>query len=209
MYKLRCFTDYDSEEKWLSRMAEQGYQLKSTAFGYTFSPAPPEKSVIRIDYRTFATHKDFIDYCALFEDSGWRHIAGTRHSGAQYFKKIGPDGSDDIFSDSLSRAGRYKRLSNMWLSVGVVWIPFLPIALNSDWMTLEGFYHPKALYLTPGLWEMDGFAFWSHFLFETPFALFRGFSVFFWMAIIGLYLFYAFRSWRLYKQTLREDESRR
>lgn len=202
MKKFKFFSNYDKEEKWLSKMAKQGYQLKSVSFGYSFYPAPPEQVVIRIDYRTFKNNQDFLNYCTLFEDSGWQHIAGSKQSGSQYFKKINSVGDNDIFSDSFSRAGRYKRLSNMWLSFSVVWLPFLVVMFTSDWLKADGFLNPKELYLTPGLWEMSGFNFWRHFLFETPFALLRGFSVFFWFIIVLFYLFYAIKSWCLYKKTL-------
>lgn len=32
---------------------------------------------------------------------------------------------------------------------------------------------PGMIFLTPGLWEMQGMAFWRAFLFELPFALMR------------------------------------
>ena len=194
MTKFKLFFNFDKEEKWLMRMAEQGYQLKSTAFGYNFYYAQPENAIFKIDYRTFKSNQDFLDYCALFEDSGWKHIAGTKQSGTQYFKKLHKDGDEDIFSDSFSRAGRYKRLSNMWLSLSVVWLPLLVIMLTSDWLNMDGFLNPKTLYLTPGLWEMNGLQFWRHFLFETPFALLRGYSVFLWIAVVLLYMFFAIKS---------------
>jgi hypothetical protein len=202
MIKFKFFTDFEKEEKWLCDMAEKGYQLVGVYFWYTFIPAPPEKATIRIDYRTFKNNRDFSDYCTLFEDSGWRHIAGKKQNGPQYFKKMGAAGDDDIFSDSFSRAGRYKRLSNMWLTFTAIWAPFAVVSLTSGWMKTDGFLDPKSLYLTPGLWEMSGPAFWGAFWFETPFALMRGFSLIFWIAIILLYIFFALKSWWLYKKTL-------
>jgi len=206
MHKFRIFFNFDKEEKWLTKMAEQGYQLKSIAFGYNFYSVQPENAILKIDYRTFKNNQDFLDYCSLFEDSGWRHIAGTKQSGSQYFKKLSVDSDEDIFSDSISRAGRYKRFSGMWLSLSIVWLPFLVIMLTSDWLKIDGFLNTKALYFTPGLWEMSGFDFWRHFLFETPFALIRGYSIFLWISVVLLYLFSAIKSWSLYRKTITQND---
>lgn len=53
------------------------------------------------------------------------------------------------------------------------------------------FTDPKALYYTPGLWEKTGAAFWTAFLFETPFALGRGFAWLLFPLLIGLYLIFS------------------
>ena len=54
---------------------------RKTMFGYEFEPTKPDHAKIKVDYRTFKKQEDFEDYCALFEDSGWEHIAGTKSSG--------------------------------------------------------------------------------------------------------------------------------
>ena len=110
MKKFKPFLNYEKEERWLADMASQGYHLKEVGFGYSFESAPPEQVVIKIDYRRFKKEQDFLDYLALFEDSGWQHISGTKNIGFQYFKKTNSDSTEDIFSDTTSRAGRYKRL---------------------------------------------------------------------------------------------------
>jgi hypothetical protein len=35
----------------------------------------------------FKNNSDLQDYLALFRDSGWEHISGSKNSGTQYFKK--------------------------------------------------------------------------------------------------------------------------
>jgi hypothetical protein len=76
MWRLKFFLDFEKEEKWLEEMAWKGYQLKSNAFSYKFRIAKLEYATIKIDHRIFNRRKDFINYCTLFEDSGWKHIAG-------------------------------------------------------------------------------------------------------------------------------------
>ncbi|WP_346816712.1 DUF2812 domain-containing protein [Clostridium septicum] len=200
MKKFKCFTNFIKEEKWLNEMANEGYRLKNVSFGYTFEKSKPENSIIKIDYRKFKTKDDFIDYCTLFEDSGWEHIVGTMYSGIQYFKKVNTSSSyEDIFSDNLSKAAVYKRLSLMWFNLAISYIVvFLPL-LYAGYIDISALIKPKNLYYTPGLWSMTGSDFWFHFLFETPFALGRGFLWIIFPVFIILYLIASFKSQRLYK----------
>lgn len=174
MRKFKFFIDYNKEEKWLHEMSIRGHELIDVSCGYNFGLAEPKNTIIRIDFRIFKNQDDFTDYCTLFEDSGWRHIAGTKYSGTQYFKNIREDSADDIFSDAISRAGRYKRLSDMWLSLAVALFPTLVVLVITKSININAMLHPKLLYYTPGLWEMNGIKFWKHFLFESPFAISRG-----------------------------------
>lgn len=125
MYVLKCFLDFTKEEKWLNEMASKGYKLTNKSLRYKFKNIAPKDVIYRIDYRNFKSQKDFIDYCTLFEDSGWKHICGSKSSGNQYFEKISPNSQEDIFSDNLSKASRYKRASNIWLSSSVTYLSLL------------------------------------------------------------------------------------
>lgn len=196
MKKFRIFFRFEKEEKWLERMAGQGFMLSRKSFFYYFRKITPEAKTIRIDYREFKSVQDFSDYCSLFEDSGWKHIAGKKTSGAQYFLKVNSDSTEDIFSDKLSRAGRYKRLSDMWLCCA---IPFIPLLTVFDLNTLSA---PKEWYLTPGLWELEGFRFWWAFLFETPFALMRGIGGLIPVAAVLVYIGFAIKSRLLYRSEM-------
>lgn len=196
MMKFRFFLRLDKEEKWLEHMAQKGWMLSKKSMLYHFCKAVPEKRTIRIDYREMKSAKDFSDYCTLFEDSGWKHIAGTRYSGMQYFLKMKDDGAGDIFSDTISRAGRYKRLSHMWLSGAIVFLPLIPV-LNFDTM-----FSPKEWYYTPGLWELEGVRFWQAFLFETPFALMRGIGCLLPIAGTLIYIGFAMKLRALYRSEI-------
>ena len=155
-------------------MVRSGYQLHSTRLGYKFHPAPPQAVTIRIDYRQFHSKQNFVEYRTLFEDSGWKHLAGTKYSGAQYFQKVNPHGTDDIFSDASSRAGRYKRLADMWFAIAIIYLPFILIGSFTGNLIPYNFFNPRSWFLTPGLWELYGEEFTRRFLFELPFALGRG-----------------------------------
>lgn len=206
MRRIRFFTKLEEEEKWLNDMARQGYLLtRKTLLGYVFEPCGTTNAIIKMDYRIFKKRDDFEDYRALFEDSGWEHIAGTKSSGYQYFKKVDKDqGSIDIFSDVNSRAGRYKRLSDMWATLVCCFIPLMSAVISSGAMDMGVLRDPKALYQTPGLWDLSGEAFWSAFLFETPFALFRGFFWLFIPAMIAMYLYFLYIANKQYNK-MQED----
>jgi hypothetical protein len=203
MRKFRLFIDFQKEEKWLEHMASQGWRLKSNLFTYVFESETPWQANIKIDYRHFRTRQDFLDYCSLFEDSGWQHICGTKNSGTQYFKQVGDGSSEDIFSDDTSRAGRYKRLSDMMLTMFIAFFPLVIIAITQGTLGLEAFTNPRELYLTPGLWDLSGAEFWGAFLFETPFALMRGFSTSIGLLMFMAYVFLTIKSWILYKRATR------
>lgn len=208
MKKYKFFTNLDKEEKWLNDMASQGYRFKKkTIFGYEFELGNIENEIIKMDYRTFKKREDFEDYCALFEDSNWEHIAGTKGSGYQYFRKVGEQGSAEIFSDVNSKAGRYKRLSDMWGMLACSLIPILVALIKTGSINPNVFLNPKLLYYTPGLWELNGVAFWVSFLLETPIALVRGIS---WLIIpimILIYLYFAFKANKQYKKTQQNQMS--
>jgi len=204
MKKFKFFLDFGKEEQWLNKMGSKGYRFQAKhSFGiYSFCTVGPKDTTIRIDYRTFKNQADFLDYQSLFEDSGWKHIAGSKTSGSQYFTKLCSGADEDIFSDKVSRAGRYKRLSNMWISLFSTFLPFMIVLIYTDSINIKAFLNPKLLYYTPGLWEKTASDFWFSFLFETPFAFMRWVS---WLVIpvtITLYLYFAIKSFIYYKQTL-------
>jgi hypothetical protein len=201
MRRYKLFYNLDKEEQWLNDQASQGniFTGKSTG-SYRFLRGKPEKTNIRIDYRVFKKQADFEDYLALFEDSGWKHIAGTKGSGYQYFKQAGGIDTGDIFSDRDSKAARYKRMSRMWASLAAIYIPVFFLLLATKTVDGGAFLQPKELYLTQGLWEKAGTEFWRAFWFETPFALFRGLL---WMSfplMIILYVFFSMKATRQYRR---------
>lgn len=48
MYKLKFFIDFEKEEQWLEQMANDGYHLQDTFFGYHFQKGKPETATIKI-----------------------------------------------------------------------------------------------------------------------------------------------------------------
>ncbi|MFD3136104.1 DUF2812 domain-containing protein, partial [Streptococcus agalactiae] len=52
--------------------------------------------------KKYISKDDYANYITLFEDSGWKHISGSRWGGLHYFQKIKPETSSEIFSDQES-----------------------------------------------------------------------------------------------------------
>ena len=205
MKVFKCFIDFTKEEKWLNEMSHKGYKFTNKSLGYKFKRITPKDVIYKIDYRNFKSNKDFIDYCTLFEDSGWKHIYGSKSSGKQYFEKTSPNSQEDIFSDNLSKASRYKRASNIWLSSSMSYLALLFIFINTGAINFEAFINPKSLYYTPGLWNKTGINFWKSFLFETPFALSRGFIWLIFPIFISFYFYFIYKSNKLYKETINQN----
>ena len=144
--------------------------------------------------------KDLEDYLLLFEDSGWTHLAGDKSSGRQYFMKEDSNANDDIFSDQRSKAERYKRMADVWLNLAISYIPIAVTLYLTKFADFGSILNPKSLYLTPGLWELTGLSFWKAFLFETPFALGRGFAWSIFPVLIILYIIFAIKARVEYKK---------
>lgn len=205
MIWFRFFLDFAKEEKWLNEMARNGYELVGVSVVYTFQRCDPRDILIRVDNRMFRSKGDFNDYCAMFEDSGWQHIAGTKNSGTQYFRRIAENSDEDIFSDRYSKAERYRRLSRMWIYLALYMLFLFGVLLATGTTDLHTIIQPRLVYLTPGLWEKTGVEFWRAFWFETPFAILRAFSIYFFPISLIMYAFFAFKSHRLYLQGLSDE----
>jgi hypothetical protein len=88
----------------------------------------------------------------------------------------------------------------MSFEIAMSFLPLLVVFYLVDIIDFKAFINPKELYLTPGLWDKTGISFWFSFLFETPFALMRGFAWSFMPLTIILYLLFGYRSNKLYLQ---------
>ncbi len=201
MKKFRFYVSFDKEEKWLNEMAIQGWELDRKHTKYEFRKTSPNNTIIKIDYRNFKLKDDFQNYIILFKDYGWEHITGTKTSGKQYFKKIDERAGDDIFSDVYSKAERYKKLSNMWLSLAACYIPIFIAWITTKTFNISAVLNPKLLYYTPGLWQKTGTSFLRAFLIETPFAMMRGGIWFLFPCLIILYTIFAVKARMYYQKT--------
>lgn len=195
MRAFRSFVDFDKEEAWLNRRAAEGWLVVHAGIFYRFTAIAPGSATVRVDYRPTMSATDFDDYRNLFWDGGWQHVAGSRGSGAQYFASFSGETGADIFSDRSSKAERYRRAMAM---TAALLMPFVAIAV-AVWA--QGGI-PDELYLTPGLWEMQGWQFVRAFAFETPFALMRAGLPLLLLGTIVVFLGQLVYQWILYRRAL-------
>jgi hypothetical protein len=173
MKALRTFIDFEKEEAWLNRKADSGQLLNNAGLLYSFNSVKPHTATVRVDYRPQMSPIDFADYLTLFSDAGWRHLAGSRSGGPQYFATFSGNADADIFSEPVSKMQRYRRATTM---SALLLLPLLAVVFSLASLgniSLDSALSPQDWYLTRGLWQMDGWEFTRAFLFETPFVVLR------------------------------------
>ncbi|MGG4534415.1 DUF2812 domain-containing protein [Aneurinibacillus migulanus] len=193
MKKFKLFVDIRKEEAWLNEQLKKGYELvkKSSLGYYQFQKTTDTNQVIKLDFQRHLTKEKLETYIELYEEFGWKHIAGSRFSSIHYWIKE-KDGHDELFSDTPSAGAMVQRMASYYFMMFVVLLILIPSGNG------EIFYlNPKDAYLTPGLWEKQGSHFVQYFLFETPFAFMRlGFT---WLLII-MTVFFAIKYTKCKKQ---------
>jgi hypothetical protein len=205
MKKFKIFADFDKEERFLNTMAGKGFRLakhNTASLWYTFTPAVPAELNYRIDFRQFKNKREYYDYLTLFGESGWEHICGSYHSGSHYFLPAkGGARTEDIFSDTDSKAGRFKRYAMNCIAVFFMTLMYIFILQDSLKTVGWSFLEPRSWYFTPGMWERTGVGFWKAFLFETPFAIMRsGLPFFILIALMLINGALTLKTFILYKE---------
>ena len=165
MNKYRLFVDPEKEEMWINKIQQDGYRLVSNTldFIYTFEETD-EKYITRTDYQNHMSKEKYDEYLNIHEEFGWEHIRGGRFGMTQQIWSKIEDGNDTLFSDRDSKINFYKRQMNFTGSLA-----FLFLIYSFIFETVTG----NNLFLTSGLWDMQGTEFWRAFLFELPFAIMR------------------------------------
>jgi len=175
--KLRAFLDLDAEEAWINRMAADGWLISKGGPIYRFARAEPGHHVIRIDYRKHDRKANREEYLQFMADSGWRHLAGK---SKQYFESTQPETGSELFSDQESRSQRYLRMIKAFSAILLWFLYFTWLTGRGAGYSVSTLLNPRGFFLTPGLWQMEGFQFQQHFYFELPFAMLRGLGAAMW-----------------------------
>lgn len=188
MKKYKMFFDLEKEEKWLNEQLQKGYRCTNiNLLGiYTFEKTDTSY-VMRLDYQDSLSKERFAEYQGMYEDFGWSCIKEARSVGIQYWQKE-EDGHNEIYSDRESKSHYYKRLMKYTSSSFILLLIFCYMI-----------YDDSSLYLTEGLWDMEGALFWKAFIFETPFAFLRSLPAL--MAVFFCISFYkAYRNYSTLKE---------
>jgi len=109
----------DREEAWLREMARQGWHLRQAALVlFTFERGEAADVVYKLDYRRVAGEERG-EYLGLFRAAGWEHVGEV--ANWHYFRTQAEVGSSpDIFSDTESRAAKYRRILGLLIIVMVL-----------------------------------------------------------------------------------------
>ena len=96
-------------------------------------------------------------------------------------------------------------MANVWFSLATSYFVIAFALYQTNTIDIESVINPRSFYLTPGLWEMTGSSFWKAFLFETPFALGRGFAWLIFPILVILYIVFAIKASVEYKNAISKD----
>ena len=125
LVKYRFFVAWadQKEERWLERMAAAGWHLVSGGIRFVFEKGEPQQMRYRLDYRpSYPQGQD--EYFALFRDAGWEH-AGD-YFNWHYFRSPASAGAPEIFTDSESRAAKYRGLFVILMLAALINILTMP-----------------------------------------------------------------------------------
>ena len=186
MRKFKMFVDVNKEEEWLNSMSLNGFECVNVSqFGvYTFINNDETQQTIRIDSQKFKTKEQHELYVELYEEYGWHHIAGSRWTTFQYWKKAASD-DDALFSDRDSKKAFYRRLLDYYGSLTFIFMIFAITMMNGNLSP----FNLREAYFTPGLWDKTGSDFILSLLFETPFAFMRFSIPWFMLIFAGAFAF--------------------
>src|SRR5699024_9990235 len=165
MNKYKFFLDPLKEEQWINEMQSKGYRLTdiSMDFIYKFEKTSDDY-VTRVDYQEYMNKSRYEEYISIHEEFGWAHIRGGRFGAMTQVWSKKPDGNDELFSDRESKINYYKRYMKMTGGLAILFLFYSMLFLPDS---------PVMIFLTHGLWNLEGLELWSACLFELPFALMR------------------------------------
>lgn len=205
MKKYKFFFNTLKEEKWIQEMAEDGWLIEKVGLGYTFREVEKKSYNLKMDYRIFSKQAEFDEYVTMYNDFGWNHIAGNRGSGSQYFIHKDNEVQNELFSDEDSQRARIVRIQKMLRQTMASTLLLFIVLLSQKSITISALINPKKLYLTPGLWNMNGSTFWTAFWIETPFALFRGLLMYALPIMIIIYVIFSYKVQHDYNKSIKKD----
>jgi len=116
----KAFYDEQKEERWLNEMSAKGYALTNyTWMHYRFEDAAPGEYIYRIelldnDIKT----KESLAYLDFLKQSDVEFVAS--YMRWVYLRKKAADGPFEVYTDNESKLAYLKRLSNFYLTFGLV-----------------------------------------------------------------------------------------
>ena len=105
--------NFDQEEAWLNRMAEDGYALTDARWiFFRFEKTEPGEYIIRLEH-----HPRDAKYIDFMEELGAEHISES--VGWNYYRRKSSLGDFRIFSDLKSRIDHLRSIERLMLLLGI------------------------------------------------------------------------------------------
>ena len=116
----KAFYDDQKEEKSLNEMSAKGLALTNYSWmHYTFEDSAPGEYTYRIELLDDEVNKPKSQtYLDFLKQSGVECV--TSYMRWVYLRKKSSDGPFEVYSDNSSRLAYYRRVSNFYLSLGLV-----------------------------------------------------------------------------------------
>ena len=149
----KLFVDFEKEEKWLNEMSAKGFALTDYFLGhYKFAECKPGEYTYRIELlENLYKHQESQDYIRFMEENGVEFMVSWGRW--TYFRKKtdSPKAPFNIFSDLDSKITHYKRISRMFLVIGLseIMLSINQFSYFMDSFTANGMtsYSPMNLFL--------------------------------------------------------------
>lgn len=147
------FNSMIKEEEWLNSIQEKGYSLSGVSsiipsLYYFKKEESSRDKKVRMDYKRYMSKDKFLDYVTLFEDSGWKHVAGSRWGGLHYFQQLNSRENSEIFSDPESKEAMVNSYYKYASEMAFVFIIYFFLLMR---VTQFNLINPQSWYLTQGL----------------------------------------------------------
>ncbi len=126
----------DQEEKWLEKMARQGWHLVRGGIVFRFVEGKPGEFRYRLDYRP-GSNRSLEEYFTLFADSGWEHVCSF---GGWHCFRTGDASAPEVFTDVDSKVEKYRRLLMLLLVFLMASLVILSRSPRSSSSVLYEFY---------------------------------------------------------------------
>ena len=117
--KYRFYLDYDKEEKWINKMAGEGWHLTKCILGrFVFTKGEPGAFIYRNEFISGMSRKEREEYFEILKESGVTII--NEFGGWIYMKRAAAEGPFEIYTDAKSKIGYYKRMLNIFLLLFII-----------------------------------------------------------------------------------------
>lgn len=131
MHKLFFIWQYEAEEKWLNKMAQNGLRLMSVGFcTYVFEKCTKGEYQYHLELLEEGVSSNLSsDYIKFLEETGIEYI-GYYGKWAYFGKKV-VDGEFELFSDIDSKVAHLKRVLRLNLIIGVLFLLYCIVSIHS------------------------------------------------------------------------------